>query len=113
MHSGKEVMLPLDPLLKLFGNQWEELGLEHIADACGFSKSALIRWKRKETVTLIYAEQCATKLGLHPSEIWGMSYYFACWEEEAKTAEKYEKFLKRKGEAQKRMKQKRKQSQTS
>ena len=73
------IVLPVAPLFEMFD---DELGAEHAAASCGVSRSAFVRWKRVGHITLYYAEQVSHALGLHPSAIWGMSYYYAVKEDE-------------------------------
>jgi len=82
--------LPAGPLLELFSDK--ELGLEHISSVCGIGRKAMIRWKTSG-LTLYYAEEISHKLGLHPSAIWGMSYYYAVKEDEDRRNEMYAKKL--------------------
>jgi hypothetical protein len=87
------VTLPIEPLLNLFVDD-EKLGLEHIASVCGIGRRAMIRWKTSG-LTLNYAEQVAHQLGLHPSAIWGMDYYYAVKADEDRSMEMMERKLAR------------------
>jgi hypothetical protein len=71
----KPITLPLEPVIELFADA--DIGWEHIAAMCGCGRRALITW-RTSGVPIHRAEDMSDSLGLHPSAIWGMEYYFAC-----------------------------------
>jgi hypothetical protein len=83
-----EACLPIEPLLKLWQNDREHLGLEHVAEVCGVGRRSFIRWK-ESGVPIRFAERIADELKIHPTSIWGSAYHIAAYYE-------YQRWLERK-----------------
>ena len=71
-----EARLPIEPLVRMWEDDREHLGMEHVAEVCGVGRRSIIRWK-EFGIPLRFAEQIADELGIHPTRIWGSEYHIA------------------------------------
>mgnify|MGYP006274807817 FL=1 len=76
--AGMEMPVPtlsLDAVLKMYP---DVEGFVELGDVVGIRRERLSRW-RNNGLTLPDAEYLASKIGLHPSFIWGPEYHIAVY----------------------------------
>ena len=78
-------LLSMEPVLKMYPNT----SIAELANIIGVDRERLSIWQ-KSHLNLITAENLATKIGLHPSYIWGPEYHIAVYMMEIIASIRYE-----------------------
>ena len=78
-------LLSVEPVLRMYPNA----SMAELANIIGVDRKRLSIWQ-KSHLNLITAENLATKIGLHPSCIWGPEYHIAVYMMEIIASIRYE-----------------------
>lgn len=80
------ISLPIEPLWKYCELQ-EGLSISLFAEMINCGRKSVYRWIESGVLPLLVAESICDHMGIHPTEVWGKEYYFACYLHEERIRE--------------------------
>ena len=84
----EQVLLPLAPLWD-YCEMEDEFTVSLFAEIINSERKSIYRWIESGGVSLLRAEEICDYLKIHPTLVWGESYYFACHEHDERKQAMY------------------------